>query len=336
MDLISLTPGGTRVKKDQVVATIDSQAMRDHLDDVEAQVSQNEMDLRKLRAQQVAEIEYVRQRARATRASLEQAKLNARAIPIKTPIDKELLQLQVEEADTTYREAERQIGLYLERHAAQSQVAALNRASIVRHRNRHLNDVAKCSIKAPIDGQVVMSPIYRNGEMGQVREGDQVTPGQLFMRVVDPSSMQLDATMNQAECDLLHIGQRATVRFDAYPDLVMNGKVEAVGSMAVSGRRTNYYVRRVPVRIAIDGTDPRLIPDLTASADVLVSAQDDALLVPREAIHEEGGKSVVYIKQDDGGFSPREVEISSLSNTYAAVASGLQGGEEIAVQPPQY
>jgi HlyD family secretion protein len=155
------------------------------------------------------------------------------------------------------------------------------------------------------------------------------------MSVVDPSSMQVDASVNQSEIERMRIGQRATVRFDAYPDLVMDGKVEGVGSLATSGRRSNYYVRRVPVRLVIEGADPRVIPDLSAIADVVIGSEDDALLVPREAVHEENGKSLVYVRQGDGGFAAREVAIGAVNNTHAAVVSGLQGGEDIAIQPLQ-
>jgi HlyD family secretion protein len=337
MDLITLASNGSYVKKDEVVATIDSRSMRDHLDDVEAQVSQNEMELRKLAANQAAEIERIRQLARTARASLEQAKLNARAIPTRTAIDQELLRLALEEADVNYREAERQVALYVERQAAQRRVAQLNRESILRHRDRHRNDVAKCTIITPLSGQVVAGTVSRGRgqEMAQVRAGEQVTPGQPFMSVVDPTSMQVDASVNQSEIERLRIGQRATVRIDAYPDLVMAGKVETVGSLAIGGRRTNYYVRRVPVRLTIESDDPRVIPDLSASADVVIESEDNALLVPREAVHEENGKSLVYVRQGDGGFSAREVAIGAVNNTHAAVISGLQGGEDIAIQPLQ-
>ena len=56
------------------------------------------------------------------------------------------------------------------------------------------------------------------------------------------------------------------------------------------------------------------------------------LIVPREALGGSGGKTIVYVKQGDA-FVPREVEIAGTTNTEAAVASGIQEGEEIALQP---
>jgi Cu(I)/Ag(I) efflux system membrane fusion protein len=168
--------------------------------------------------------------------------------------------------------------------------------------------------------------------MYQIQVGDRLSPGQPFMRVVDPASMQLDATMSQVESELVRLGQRATVRFDAFPDIVVKGRVQAVGALALGGRRVNFNVRNVAVRVAIETVDPRVIPDLSASADIATAPPADGLIVPREALSESGSKTIVYVKQG-AAFVPREVEIAGTTNTQAAIVSGIQEGEEIALQP---
>jgi cobalt-zinc-cadmium efflux system membrane fusion protein len=143
--------------------------------------------------------------------------------------------------------------------------------------------------------------------------------------------MRLDGTLSQSDSEIIHIGQRATVHFDAYPDLIMDGEVESVGALAVSGRRASYYVRTIPVRIAIQGNDPRVIPDLTASADVVLE-KDEGVLIPREAVQESGGRPVVLVRQGET-LKPRPVEIDTYGTTQVSVAAGLQEGDEIAIQP---
>jgi hypothetical protein len=143
----------------------------------------------------------------------------------------------------------------------------------------------------------------------------------------------METTVNQAESELVRVGQPARIRFDAYPEIQLSGRVASVGTIASGGRRVNYFVRRVPVRIAIDGSDPRVLPDLTASADVVIGHQEDTIIVPRQAVLEEDGKPVVYVRQA-GVFAPREVAIGIASNTEVAVVSGLQPGEEVALERP--
>lgn len=330
--LIYLPSFGAMVKKGDVIARIDGQAMKDHLDDVEATVDQSAMDLRKLRSQQIATREALEQSVRVARATWDKAKQDMLTLAVRSAIQREQYKLAEEEAKANYEEVQGELALLAERQTAEWNIAELNQQYQIRHRDRHRVDLERCVIKAPIDGQVVMKTIIRNGETGQVKLGDELAPGQPFMRVVDPSSMELDASVNQADAEQVRLGQKATVRFDAYPNLVVEGKVESVGTLAVSSRRVNYYIRQVPVRIAIDGHDTRVIPDLTASADVVVAEQDGGLIVPREAVQENGGKTVVYVKQGET-VVPREVEIGLANNTQVSVTSGLQEGEQIALQP---
>ena len=331
--LIELAESGSRIKEGQVVARIDGQAVQDHLDDVEALLLQAELDLRKLQAVHSAESEAVAQRVRAAKAKLEKARLDLRTVEVRSAIDRELLKLAAEEAQARYQEALREVSLVLSRQQAELRLLDLAREKQERHRNRHREDIKRFTLRAPMDGQVVMKTVMRSGNLAQVRVGDELGPGQPFARVVDLSRMELDATVNQAESELVHIGQPATVRFDAFPDLVLEAHVESVGALALSaGRRISNYLRQIPVRLSIEGSDSRVIPDLTASADVVYAQQEEALIVPREAVYEEGGKSVVYVKQAES-FAPREVALGVASGTQVAVLSGLEAGEEIALQP---
>jgi RND family efflux transporter MFP subunit len=329
--LIYVPPFGAMVHKGDVIARIDGKAMADHLDDVEATVDQGAMDLRKLRSQQIAAREALEQSVRAARAAWDKAKQDMLALNVRSAIQREQYRLAVEEAQANYEEVRGELALLAQRQQAEWNNAELNQEYQIRHRNRHRADLARCTITSPIDGQVVMKTIIRNGDVGQVQLGDELAPGQPFLRVVDPKTMQLDATVNQVDADEVRLGQPATVRFDAYPALVVQGKVESVGTLAVSGRRVNYWVRQVPVRIAIDGHDDRVLPDLTASADVLLGEQSDALIIPREAVQETDGKAVVYLKQGDN-LVPREVELGFSNNTQVSVTSGLQAGDQIALK----
>jgi hypothetical protein len=90
----------------------------------------------------------------------------------------------------------------------------------------------------------------------------------------------------------------------------------------------------VPVRVAILGQDPRVIPDLSAAADVVLGEEPDKLLVPREAVYEEGARKVVYVKQADR-FVGREVTVEGGNNVQSAIrGAGVKAGDEVALQLP--
>jgi len=100
-----------------------------------------------------------------------------------------------------------------------------------------------------------------------VQEGDQVRPGMSFMQVVDPAEMEVHVQVNQEDLANLRVGQKARVHLDAYPDLAFSGKLESIDPM---GKRGDYSarVRNFSAMFSIEGSDPRLMPDLSAAVDV--------------------------------------------------------------------
>src|SRR5439155_14174093 len=133
---------------------------------------------------------------------------------------------------------------------------------------REENNVQKMTMKSPMDGIVVMQSIVRNGEFGQIREGDQVQAGQPFVQIVDPSSMVLNGTVNQVDAEKLRLGMKATIRVDAYPDVELPGTLIGIGALAKASTFRARYVGEIPIRLKIEKMDPRVIPDLTGSAEI--------------------------------------------------------------------
>ncbi len=328
LNLMKLVKPGSWVKKGEIVAQIDAQQARDHVDDVDSTVQQAESDIKKRIAEQAIELETLRQRLRAAKAEVDKSQLDSRTAQIRTPIDIELLKLEVEEAEAQYKQLQADMPNTLARQKAELRVLELTRDRHARHRDRHASDIVKLTIRAPLDGLLVMQTTFTAGEMRQIQEGDQMRPGQPFARIVDTSSMQLDAVVNQVEAEMLRMGQKATIEFDAFPGLRLPGTVDALGAMAVSSWRQNYYIRNIPVRIRIQGEDQRVIPDLSASADILIAREENALLIPLSAVTERNGKTLVRVRGRNG-FEPREVQLGIRSNTHAAVLSGLEAGQEV-------
>ena len=82
--------------------------------------------------------------------------------------------------------------------------------------------------------------------------------------------MQVRVLANQQDFLALKIGQPVTVRLDAYPELLLPGRLEQISPI---GRGNGYSprVRTFAVVFSIKGTDPRLMPDLSAAVDLDMS-----------------------------------------------------------------
>jgi HlyD family secretion protein len=92
------------------------------------------------------------------------------------------------------------------------------------------------------------------------------------MQVVDPSKMEVRAPVNQQDFLSLAVGQAARVHLDAYPQLMFMGKLE---EMAPIGRDGDFSskLRTFAVVFSISGSDPKLMPDLSAAVDVDLAEQ---------------------------------------------------------------
>ncbi len=331
--LMKLVKAGSFVKQGDIIAQIDAQAAKDHVDDINALVVQADADVRKRQAEQAIEMETLRQTVRLAKAQAEKAKLDAGAAEIRSVIDQEQLKLAVEEAQTTYKQLEQDLATTAALHRAEIRILELTRDRHAHHRDRHASDVKRFTMRAPVSGLAVMETVWRGGDMGQVQEGDDVDPGEPFMKIVDTSSMMLQGTINQAEGELIRLGQSADVGLDAFPGLHLRGRVQSVGALAIGSWRQNYYIRNIPVKIALETQDSRVIPDLSAFGDVVLFRKEEALLAPLQAVQMEGGRPMVYVRNGPE-FSRREVRLGPSNNTQVEVLEGLDPGQEVALQVP--
>lgn len=329
MVLLELAKSGSLIRKGELVARIDAQMMQDRLDDFRDQVASAANDVSKRRAEQKVEWEAMQQTLRVTQASFDKAKLDFTAGEVRTDVERELLKLAMDEAEARYKQQSRDVAF---RQA--SQVAELRILEIAHERQQRRialfsNNIERFTIHAPMSGLVVMSSVFRGGEMGQVQLGDQVQSGQQILKIVDPASMVVQGSVSQTDSSALRIGQSVRIGLDAFPDVKLGGRVESIGALAVAqGRMQGDFVRSVPVKISIQGSDPRLIPDLSAHAAVVLETLPDQLQAPLSALTAHDGKNYVYVKRGEQ-FDAREVTVGKRNNTHFAVLAGLQAGEEV-------
>jgi HlyD family secretion protein len=331
--LLKLEKAGNQVKTGDVVAEFDPQFQALRYDDYKDSVVQLENTIRKMRATLADTKEAHDQSVRSAKADWESALLDLKTIDVRSRIDAEKYKLSAEQTEAQYKQLVAESDLVDESQRAAIRSSELNRDQSRIELQRAENNVKLMSIKAPMEGIVVMQSIFRNGEFGQVREGDQVFPGMPFMQIVNPSSMVLDATVNQVDAQRMRLGQKAAVRLDAYPELRLSGTLVGIGALSKASAFRASYVGAIPIRIKIEGADPRLIPDLTGSAEILVSRVTETLVLPRSAVFDEADGSYVFV-QGPEGWGRRKVELGPANYTVTSIRSGVEKGDVIALQRP--
>lgn len=134
----------------------------------------------------------------------------------------------------------------------------------------------RTEVRAPSAGRIAQAD--------RLQIGQQAVPNLPVLTLVRAGSTYVEANFKETDLADMAVGQRAEVRFDAYPDLVLKGRVASIGagtgaefSVLPAQNATGNWVKvtqRVPVRIALEGQSARrLIAGL--STEVTVFTGDD-------------------------------------------------------------
>lgn len=329
MSLIKLAGNGSVVRKGDIIAEFDPTQIRDHLDDVRDMLEDRRIALRKLRVQHELELADLRQRLRRAQATSEKAKLDLKTGEVRSDIQRENFRLAAEEADAVTRELSAQIELRKQAQASAIRIAQIAEKLQIDHVARHEDDERRLKVVSPIDGMVVvLARDSRHGERKTYGEGDLVSPGTPILQIVDRKTLQIEATVNQAEVTRFRLGQKATVGFDAYPGKQFEGEVSAIGALATLSGRQQYFIRSVPLRVRIQQADEQIIPDLSGYANVILNRVEDAVVIPEGAVDKDGDASFVEVREGES-FVRRPVQLGLSDGVNVAVVEGLEEGDVV-------
>ena len=138
-------------------------------------------------------------------------------------------------------------------------------------------NLRRTAVRAPIGGRL--------SQTSRLLIGQQAISGLPVVTIVASAGGYVEANFKETDLDHMRPGQRAEVRFDAYPGVTLKGHVGSIGagtgsefSMLPAQNATGNWVKvtqRVPVRIELDDASPRqLLAGL--SAKVTVFTEDPA------------------------------------------------------------
>jgi cobalt-zinc-cadmium efflux system membrane fusion protein len=172
------------------------------------------------------------------------------------------------------------------------------------------------ALRAQIGGVVV----DRNVLVGQEVRADQASP---LITVSSLDSVWVQADAYEQDLSLVAEGDGVTVRVPAYPGETFPGKVTHVGDVVDASTRT------VKIRCVVDNKTHRLKPEMFAKVDVLNAAGRKIILVPAQAVLNDGDKSIVIVASEGNVFRARRVDVGPEVDGKVRLLSGLRPGEKI-------
>jgi HlyD family secretion protein len=330
--LLEVAKPGSHVKKGDIVAEFDRQYQLNRLDDYKATVAQLDANVKKLKADLATAEEAHRQLVNSSKANWDKALLDLKTAEVRSAIEAEDLQLAARETEAQYKQVAAEAKLVEGSQRAQIRASEIERDQAKIELDRATMNVNRMIVRAPMDGIVVMQSIWRGGDFGQVQQGDQIWPGMTFMQIVDPSSMVIMGNVNQVDAESVRLGSKAIAHLDAYPGFQFPARVVGVGAMTKPGAWRPNFMREIAIRLKLEQIDPRVIPDLSASTDILLASEKQATLAPLDAVFFEGPAKPFVFLRTSSGWQRREIELGLRNHVAAVVRAGVSPGDVVALE----
>jgi RND family efflux transporter MFP subunit len=168
-------------------------------------------------------------------------------------------------------------------------------------------------VTSPMDGVV----LRQDGEVGEVVGLDKA----LFW-VGAPRPLRITADVDEEDIARLRPGQSVLVKADAFPERVLEGRVDRI---TPKGDPVNKTFR---VRVALPDDTPLLV-GMTTEINVVTAQKPEALLIPASALV---GNRVFVVS--DGEAQLRPVRIGIRGRVHVEVESGLAPDDTVVASPP--
>jgi HlyD family secretion protein len=339
--LITLKPTGANVTAGEVVMAFDPSDHENKLVEERAQLLEAELEIEKLNADAAVQAARDKVDLLTARFDVRKAELDVTGNELLSAIKARQNELTLEEARRRLAQLEEDIKSHATTNEAAMAVLIEKRKKAQLAMEQAQQTIESMVVRAKTDGIIAVSPNRDGinfGYMGMVvpdyREGDNVSSGRQVAELLDGGAIEFLARVPESERQTLASGQKAMLTLDGLSAATLGAKVTNVGVARQQGffRGPEGPIRLVDVSLALDAPMTTARPGLTARVRIASEPLKNVLYVPRQAIFDKDGTSLVYVKVGDR-FEARPVKISARTES-AVVISGLTEGVEIALTNP--
>lgn len=264
MTLTRLVRNGATVAKGDIVAEFDPIEQLDQARDRAGRFEDLSYQVRQRQADNAANAERRRSEREQAEAELAKAKLEVSKASVLSDIDAKQNAIRAEKAQARLESLRR-----TQPQEERADQAALRILELQRDRqkaglDRARANLEKLRVQAPLGGMVAHATFYNNGSMVRPQEGDQMTRNNTLLNIFDPREMLVRVNVAEPDGALLDEGLEAMVYVDAYPDLALPAHFVSASPVAASNA-LGRGIKSFTAVFRLKGSDPRLMPDLSAA-----------------------------------------------------------------------
>ncbi len=161
--------------------------------------------------------------------------------------------------------------------------------------------------------------------------GATVSPGDVLFRIIDPKELWITARVPEQDAPRLRTDASASFRVagdDAWRRIDLGGDAPTASVVAV-GRTVHPVSRTVELIYGLRAPDPNLRVGGLVTVGLPVGAAFSGVVIPRTALLDQEGRSIVYVQVDGEHFVERGVRVGARAGERIGIESGLTAGERV-------
>ena len=168
---------------------------------------------------------------------------------------------------------------------------------------------------------VIRSPFTGVVTMKSALPGQKVLPGTDLYHIADLSGVWVEASVFDADLPYIRLGQEGEMTLSFLPGKTFTGEVTFISPVL------NPKTRDLSIRLEFPNDGGLLKPGMYANVAIRSVLEEDAILIPEEAVIRSGKRNVVFIARGEGRFIPTEVKLGphGEENTIQGIAGVLPG-----------
>lgn len=170
---------------------------------------------------------------------------------------------------------------------------------------------------------VITSPI--TGTVGSINLslGDTANPQAVAAIVSDTAKLEIEIQVTEAEISYIEAGAEVQVFIRAVRETPYTGKVVSVATVADPVKRS------YPVKVELDNEKGEIKSGMFAEVVMATISKQDVVSVPASAVVPKGGRTLVYVVDQENRAREREVETGISDGTFVEIVKGLAPGETV-------
>lgn len=177
----------------------------------------------------------------------------------------------------------------------------------------------------PPPSVMVAAPITGVIDARNINLGQAVEPNTVLFHISDRKQVIVIANVYEEDLGKVHLGQETRIKVLSYPNKIFSGKVTLIEP------NIDALTRTIKVWVTVDNIDNLLYPNMFAQVSILLQKNDQALVIPTDAIIIANGETFVFVKKDNQ-FLRKIITLGNTVGQVTEVTHGLSSNDKVVVQ----